>query len=334
MTSVDRESEWSALPELVASRVVARLVDEQNELTLDPETTSDVARRIDLVARVVVALRHGAAHPAIADLNSADVGGQRAAAEVHPSASLRAATITFEELYPALLGTGSTVTRERAVQDAIAVQDVVGSVIFDAATGYVDRLLMRLSAVHMQERRSLAGYLHDHTAQALASALQRLDFEHVPIDDLRRILEEALSDVRAVAFNLRQFVGDRRLDEALGDYISDLGPIGPTVELGQLGVPRNFSPLYQEATFLILREALLNSLKHSRADRVEVRLGWRDKVLTAVVKDDGVGFELGLEGSTRMGLLICRERAESISADLDITTSPGRGTSFELQVPL
>lgn len=334
VTSSNEAVDRASLPELIASRVVARLIDEQNELTHDPELTSEVARRIDLVARVVLALRDGGRGIPAVELRSAEVGQRRAASDVHPAASLRVATILFEELYPALLGSGPTVRRDRAVADAIAVQDVLGRIVVDAATGYVDQLLMRLSAVHMEERRALAGYLHDHTAQALASALQRLDYDQVPVSELKAILTAALDEVRGMAFNLRQFVGDRRLDEALGAYIAELIEPDVTIELGQFGVPRHFSQMDQEATFLILREALLNSVKHARAARIEVRLGWRDNVLIAVVKDDGVGFEVGLQGSTRMGLLVCRERAESMSAMLEVRSAPGAGTSVELQVPL
>lgn len=334
MTAPNPDPDVRLLPGRVASKVVSRLIEEENELTFDPEMTSEVASRIDLVARVVTARLSGIANPSVVDLRSSQLGGRRAAADVHPSASLRAATITFEELYPALLGTATSVPVDRAVMSAVIVQDVVGKVVLDAATGYVDQLMMRLSSVHMQERRALAGYLHDHTAQALAAALQRLSFDEIPVAELRSMLESALDEIRAIAFDLRQFVGDRRVDEALGGYIAELQRPDVHIELGQIGVPRPFSPMQQEATFLILREGLLNSVKHSRARNIEVRLGWQSAALTAIVKDDGCGFDIGLEGSTRMGLLICRERAESMSAMLEVRSILGGGTSLELQVPL
>ena len=60
--------------------------------------------------------------------------------------------------------------------------------------------------------------------------------------------------------------------------------------------------------------------------------------VTLIVRDDGVGFDvetarrLGRAGE-RLGLVGMRERAEGIGADLDIVSSPGRGTEVRLVVP-
>ncbi len=293
-----------------------------------------MARRVELIARIVIARRAGSSTPNLSDLRSDQLGEQRAAEDIHPAASLRAATVTFEELYPAILTTEPVVDAERAVADAVVIQEVVGEIVLGAATGYVDHLLTRLNSVHLQERRALAGYLHDHTAQSIASALQRLDYVEVPLAELKHILDEALREVRAVALELRQFVGDQRLDEALASYITNFDSAAPPITLRQTGVPRAFPPLQQEAAFLVAREGLLNAVKHADAHVVTLDLSWRHGSLQITVADDGKGFDRQIAGMSRMGLVICRERAESISASLDIHSVLGEGTRLTLRVPL
>lgn len=317
----------------VASQVVARLVAEGNALALDPETAAEVAARVAMIMETVLS-RHGGVPRATSDSQSLMLGQRRAAEEIHPSASLRAASIAFEEIYPALLEPHEVIQTARAIGEAVALQEVVGGAVFNAAIGYVDYLLSRLSSVHLQERRALAAYLHDHTAQVVASAIQRLEYTELPRSELKSILETALEDIRSLAFNLRQYVGEQRLDEALEAHLIQVEHLHPIVALHQRGVPRLFSPLKQETSFLIAREAVVNARKHAEAQQILVNLLWSELSLEISIKDDGKGFDQTKTGASRMGLLICRERAESMSAEFEIDSELGAGTTVTLSIPL
>jgi len=79
--------------------------------------------------------------------------------------------------------------------------------------------------------------------------------------------------------------------------------------------------------YRIVQEALMNAIKHSRAERVEVVLsregGIGGGALLAEVIDNGVGVIPGRNGSG-MGLRIMRSRAESAGAQLSIESlQPG-----------
>ena len=54
------------------------------------------------------------------------------------------------------------------------------------------------------------------------------------------------------------------------------------------------------------------------------------------VRDDGTGFFNGAEAhdETHVGLRIMQERAQRIGAHLEVHSSPGRGTSVVLSLPL
>ena len=85
--------------------------------------------------------------------------------------------------------------------------------------------------------------------------------------------------------------------------------------------------------FMVVKEALNNVLKHSRASEAHLRLTLQDGVLEIRVEDNGRGFKAAIATtSQRSGLANMRQRIEMIDASLHIETQPGKGTSIRVQM--
>ena len=86
----------------------------------------------------------------------------------------------------------------------------------------------------------------------------------------------------------------------------------------------------------IAQEALGNALRHSSAERVRLELAATDSLVTLRVEDDGHGFdpEEAATRSRRLGLTSMRERAEALGGTLALDSSPGRGTTIDVEVKL
>jgi signal transduction histidine kinase len=85
----------------------------------------------------------------------------------------------------------------------------------------------------------------------------------------------------------------------------------------------------EEELFAILREALTNAAKHSKASRIEVEIAYPDDRRARVsVKDDGVGFDPDQPRDGHYGLIGMSERAERIGAALTLASEPGAGTEI------
>jgi signal transduction histidine kinase len=106
------------------------------------------------------------------------------------------------------------------------------------------------------------------------------------------------------------------------------------VSLELTGTPR-LRPGVDDEVFRIAQEALHNSLRHARADRIEVRLSEDGEALALSVSDDGVGFDPGAVSvrARRLGLTSMEERARELGGRLSISSAPGGGTSMRLEVP-
>jgi signal transduction histidine kinase len=326
--------------------VVAAFLDRLAEVA--PRLAGEGARA-ELGARAAAVLRVAHARlrgvpprelPAVAP----DVGAVRAATGVHPAESLRAAGELFRQALPALVAQHPQVPAE---QVALALHGVIDELVVPGAVSYVDVLLARISDANRDERRRVARDLHDSTSHGIGAAVQGIDLVlHLlergsPPDverlrGVRQVLADTLDDVRGMATRLRDSVGGRSLGEALRAYLDLTAYDGPAVTLDADGEQdRPLPPHVKEEAYLIVREAVRNSLLHAReATRLDVALAVTDGYLEATVTDDGAGFDPATVDTTRtVGLASMRERAEGLGGRVALQVGPG-GVRLALTVPV
>jgi two-component system sensor histidine kinase DegS len=92
-------------------------------------------------------------------------------------------------------------------------------------------------------------------------------------------------------------------------------------------------PPVEDQLFHIAQEALNNALRHAFASEVIVRIDVQAGEVLLSVKDDGSGFDPGLD-SAGMGLITMQERVEAIGGQMAITSALGQGTTVEVAVAL
>jgi len=85
---------------------------------------------------------------------------------------------------------------------------------------------------------------------------------------------------------------------------------------------------------MLVKEALNNVLKHSRAAEVWLRIAVRGTVMRITVRDNGRGFELAASNPRRHGLENMLRRAESAGIKATVRSRQGRGTLVALRVKL
>jgi NarL family two-component system sensor histidine kinase LiaS len=83
----------------------------------------------------------------------------------------------------------------------------------------------------------------------------------------------------------------------------------------------------------IVTEALSNALRHSRGTKIEVVVLDEDGWYRIMVRDDGLGFDPAARRAG-LGLANLSARASNLGGIVEITSSPGRGTTVEVKLPL
>ena len=99
-------------------------------------------------------------------------------------------------------------------------------------------------------------------------------------------------------------------------------------------LPRRLPSDLETVLYRIVQEALTNVVKHARAERVSVVLQSRDGRVTAVIEDDGRGFEPDQVREEGLGLLGMRERLSLVDGTLLVESRRGAGTTLVAEVPL
>ena len=85
--------------------------------------------------------------------------------------------------------------------------------------------------------------------------------------------------------------------------------------------------------YRIVQECLQNCVKHAKCKNIEVNFASTKKILNLSIKDDGVGFD-GAKGKKGIGLRNIISRTRKIDGSLDIASSPGKGTTIHIKIPL
>jgi signal transduction histidine kinase len=195
------------------------------------------------------------------------------------------------------------------------------------------------SAAVLEERERIARDIHDGVAQDLAFILQqgrRLAAEPgAPrrLDSLVAAAEAALDECRhAIAALTRS--GDEALAEALTlTAVETAGREGAEVET-RIDTDVSVTAVTQEALLRVMREAIINAVRHGRAGTVTVEFR-SDPALQLEVTDDGSGFDVAsaMSAPGRMGLRSMQARIKAIGGELDIQSRPGEGTRVVVTLP-
>ena len=198
----------------------------------------------------------------------------------------------------------------------------------------------------IQERERLAREMHDGLAQELGllhmklcGALERsTDAEAVAqaMREMVYITDHAYEDVRQSIFGLRTFVSrGLGLVPALTELLHEFSVRnGIRVELEVADGTFRLSQASELQVVRIIQEALANVRKHARADHAVVRLQREGDWIRVSVEDQGIGWDPMTSTDRRhFGLQGMRERAEGLGGQLQIDSSPGRGTRVVATVP-
>jgi len=188
-------------------------------------------------------------------------------------------------------------------------------------------------AAVQEERQRIACELHDGVAQELAYLarnLESLDAEpdEDGLDRLRRAVERARLESRRV-ISAAAAPGGQPLEVALAEAATEVAEryhvrldLDLTSDI-RLPAPR------REAFVRIACEAVANAARHSGADRVNLGLERDGSSVRLWVSDQGHGFDPADPGGG-FGLTSMRARANSVGAELVVSSMPGQGSQVEV----
>ena len=214
-------------------------------------------------------------------------------------------------------------------------------------TKQLRELAANYEAAQEAERKSIAREVHDELGQLLSTL--RLNISMIRtrfgkhhseltamVQNMTELVDRAIHGVRNVSENLRPAVLEIGLFPSikwLCDNFTEhsgtpctLDSPDPCVELDEARAV---------VIFRIVQESLTNVMRHAHARSVRIVISTCDGNLCVEVNDDGSGFDMNdSKQKETYGLFGMGERARACGGDLDIASTPGKGTVISVRIPI
>jgi signal transduction histidine kinase len=197
----------------------------------------------------------------------------------------------------------------------------------------------RIVAAGETERRRIERDLHDGAQQRLMAIQVKLamaadrssdDELAAQLEAIRLDVADAVEELRTLSHGIYPSI---LLERGVGDALRSIAmtaPLGIHVADDDVG---RCSASVETAIYFCALEAIQNTIKHAGPGaRVTVLLRRRGGEVEFGISDDGVGMDSGLPGDG-VGVVSMQDRIGAVGGDLEIVSSPGRGTTVRGIVP-
>jgi PAS domain S-box-containing protein len=240
----------------------------------------------------------------------------------------------------------------REVADSLAIAIKQAELFDEVRTGRerLQDLSRRLLWAQEEERRRIAGELHDEIGQALTAL--KLNLRAISpslaapgpigrLDDSIALVDRTIEQVRGLSLDLRPpLLDDLGLVPALRSYFGTMARRSDIETSFTVHDEINEqNPEIETACYRIAQEAMTNVVRHSGAKTVQIELMRSGQQFVLVVADDGPGFDVTAalaraSAGASLGLLGMRERAALVGGHVTIASGPDRGTIVRATFPL
>lgn len=203
------------------------------------------------------------------------------------------------------------------------------------------------------DRHKLAGDFHDGPLQAFISVQMRLEVlrkllgrdPRAAAEELRELQEISKSQITELRDFLRGIrpveVGEGGLVSCLNRMVVDFQKQTGITATFQSGDSADLLPTSEASAEIvqIVREALNNVQKHSRATRVAVAVNRAGKFIEVSAEDNGVGFpfsgafNLDEQELLRIGPFSIQKRVRNLKGELIVESRPERGAGLKVRIP-
>jgi two-component system, NarL family, sensor histidine kinase LiaS len=205
----------------------------------------------------------------------------------------------------------------------------------------------RIQEIVSQERNRLARELHDSVSQQLFAASMlmsaitetsspgRTPHEEKQLGMVEQMIHQSQLEMRALLLHLRPVaLKGKNLQEGMKELLVELAqkvPIDIEWKIEDMSLDKGI----EDHLFRILQESVSNTLRHAKANSLDIRLIKRESIIILRVVDDGQGFDVNESKVTSSyGLQNMRERAIEIGGTFKIISVPNKGTRLEVKVPV
>lgn len=204
-----------------------------------------------------------------------------------------------------------------------------------------------------EERCNISRELHDEVGQLLTAMRMNLEL-------MKRAQSDNNGDIKRMIAGTEDIITE--VFNRVHHYLHELRPIS-IEEVGILDTINRFADDFSNRTgikviiednekleeldseqkisiYRIIQESFTNIIKHSKANKVIIRMITDNLYIIVEINDDGVGFDVddnrykNLHDEKHLGLLGMEERAKLARGEFKIISEKGSGTTISVKLPI
>jgi signal transduction histidine kinase len=207
--------------------------------------------------------------------------------------------------------------------------------------------LEKLNAEYLgrgEERRRISKDLHDEFGALLSTTkmyLSTLNKDNLDSDTLEKTItavSEGLNTLHKITNDIYpSALNKNNLNNAIKDMIYEnfsRVEIKTTTNIDDIEIDSLFDQKSKAQIYWILKEIIINTIKHSTSDKLDINFAHNKNHLFIRTKDEGVGISVDLDSSKRNGITNITNRVEILNGIIEIISPKGKGLEYLIQIPI
>lgn len=211
---------------------------------------------------------------------------------------------------------------------------------------------LNLLQTQEDERNRIARDLHDSIVQNLTMLVHKAElcYKLSEMDIIRTKLELqnlisstriSIDELRNIIYDLRPMsIDDLGLKITIDRFIKSITQFKDIQINMDININDNIlMPIINVTIFRIIQEACYNSIKHSNAKNINIKVILNNEWLYLTITDDGCGFDINsikkdVNHVNGYGLSMMRERVCLLSGEINIDSHDNVGTVIYVKIPV
>lgn len=209
---------------------------------------------------------------------------------------------------------------------------------------FEDEITKSKLEIQEQALQNISWEIHDNVGQLLSVAKMQINILQMELPEIQQnkiievgeIVGKSLQELRGLAKSLNpETIKNKGLIASVTHEINRFNRLNfVNAALTVSANSYNLSNEKEIILFRILQEAFNNTLKHSKAKILTVKLNYGPTGLEIIAEDDGVGFDVNnMANRDGIGLHNMESRTKLIGATFEIKSTENKGTKLTINCP-
>jgi signal transduction histidine kinase len=195
-----------------------------------------------------------------------------------------------------------------------------------------------------EERRRISKDLHDEFGALLSTTkmyLSSLNKDNNNADTLNKAtnaVSEGLNTLHKITNDIYpSALNKNNLNNAIKDMIHEncsYAGISTTCNIENIDIDELIDQKSKAQVYWILKEIVINTIKHSKSETLEIQFLNNENTLIIKTKDEGVGILNELESNKRNGITNITNRVEILGGSIEMLSDCNKGLEYLIKIPI